>query len=104
MSDTQAFIEFGQLSIRELSSVIRDDGVRDSKPANAVLPNKTLNLSSRNVYEGFCFYPFCKIINCYQQKLPLPSNWWEGAYYVHSTQGKRPGRVDALEIVRVKVD
>ena len=104
MSDSQALIEFSQLPIRELSFVIRDDGVRDSEPANDVLPYKTLDLSSCDACKGFRFYPFCKIINCYQQKFPLSSSWREEAYYVHSPQSKRSGRVDALEIVGLKVD
>ena len=73
MANAQAFIEFGQLSICELSSVVRDDGMWDSKPANDVFPYKTLDLSSRDTCEGFCFYPHCKIIDYYQQELPLSS-------------------------------
>ena len=63
MSDTQAFIELGQLAISELFPVVRDDGVRDSESANDVFPYKVLDLPSCDACKGFRLNPLCKVVN-----------------------------------------
>ena len=60
----------------KLSSIIRDDHPRDSKPVDDVFPDEILYLDLCHYCQKFCLDPFREIVNNDKQKIDLLLTLW----------------------------
>ena len=70
-SDVETFANIPDSFTIELSSVVRDDGFRDSKPTHQVLLEEPPDFLCRDQTHGLCLGPFGEIIHHYE---------WFGGY------------------------
>ena len=66
MGDIVFGAEAGHLLAGEISSVIRDDSMRDPEATYCVLPEELDNLLPTDLGERYCLNPFGKIVGGYQ--------------------------------------
>ena len=76
------------LSIK-LQSIVRDEGMRDSKPSDNIFPNKSLGIHIPNICQWFNFNPFGEVIPADQQICFIPYCLREMAYNVQGPLSKR---------------
>jgi len=88
--DTKAGVEFGELFIYELPTIIGYDSVRDNISAYDVLPYEMLDLLCCYCGQWLSFYPFCKIVNADNENFHLSFPWGEGSQDVHPPLCKWP--------------
>ena len=60
----------------ELRTVVSYDCLRDSKPANDVLPHKFGDILVLDVGICLCFYPFAEVVCGDEQEFLLGSRGW----------------------------
>ena len=58
----------------KLQTIVRDEGTRDSKPGDNILPNKLLGIHISDIFQWFSFDPFSEVI-CVDQQIPLISRY-----------------------------
>ena len=74
----------------KLRTVVSYDCLRDSKPANDVLPNESRDIFVLDVSIRLCFYPFTEVICGNEQEFLLGNCEGQGSHYVHSSLCKWP--------------
>lgn len=72
MSYAQILVELGQLETTKLSTIVGDDGSRESKAKNTRFSNKIIHLGLRYFGKWLGLYLFYQIIDSPKQKLSLP--------------------------------
>lgn len=55
----------------ELSIIVSDNGIEKSKSINNRLLKEVLDLTLDDMYQGFCFYPFGKVVDGNNEKFSL---------------------------------
>ena len=74
----------------KLRTVVGYDCLRDSKPANDVLPNEFRDIFVLDASIHLCFYPITEVIRGNEHEFLLGSYDGQGSHYVHSPLRKQP--------------
>ena len=79
MFDAKADVEFGELFIYKLPTIVGYDSVRNSILEYDVLPYKLLDLLCYDCGQWLSFYPFRKIVNSDNEEFHLSFPQGEGS-------------------------
>ena len=74
----EVFIEVFEECIVKLSSIIGNQHSGHPKPKYDIFLDEVINILLCDIFQGFCFYPLCEIINANHQKLHLSCTEWKG--------------------------
>lgn len=67
----ELFPEFSYLLVVELLPIVGDDGMRNPKPIDDLLPNKILSGLLSNLRERLGLDPLCEVVNGHNRKFIL---------------------------------
>ena len=74
----------------KLKSVVRDEGMGNSKSSNNVLPHKLFDIHVPDVCRWVSFNPLGKVISVDQKPFPVFYCFGEGPYNVQASLSKKP--------------
>ena len=74
----------------KLRTVVGYDCLRDSKPANDVLPNEFRDIFVLDASIHLCFYPITEVIRGNEHEFLLGNYDGQGSHYVHSPLREQP--------------
>ena len=75
-SNDESFVELFELWVVELFAIVCDEGMRNSKTTNDVLPYKVINLSFDNHGGFLSFQPLGKVVDPCDYKFLLSWCLW----------------------------
>jgi len=96
--DPQLLVEVSECDIVKLLSIVRDKNPRDLKVANHAFLDKVSDILLSDGSQGFYLYPFCEVIDSYDEELELLYCYREGSYDVESPLSEGPQSVHRSEL------
>ena len=90
VSDPQLLVEVSDCNIAKLLTIVKDKNPRDLKVANDAFPNEVSDILLGNGSQGFYFYPFCEVIDSYDEELELLYRHRERSHDVESLLSEGP--------------
>ena len=93
VSDPQLLVEVSDCNIAKLLTIVKDKNPRDLKVANDAFPNEVSDILLGNGSQGFYFYPFCEVIDSYDEELELLYRHRERSHDVKSLLSEGPQSV-----------
>ena len=96
--DPQLLVEVFKCDVVKLLSIVRDKNPRDLKVANHAFPNKVLDILLGDGSQGFYLYPFCEVIDSYDEELELLYRHREMSHDVESSLSDGPQSVHRSEL------
>ena len=72
--DAIFFEELRQVFAQKLQTIVGDDGVKDAKVADEVLPYEAFYVRLNHGRHGLYFYPFGEVVGCHNHHASLLSS------------------------------
>ena len=99
MRDMKSRTELSKVPVVELSSIVGNNGVRQSEPEDDRLLDEVFHLPLGDLRKRFGFYPLCEVVDRDDYELPLSRCWRKRIEYVDSPLDEGPWGDNGSDLV-----